>query len=91
MVNIKTLLPDLKELVKELDEDLLARATGNAEIDAGLREAFHQIEKGGRTAQAYRGLAGGLSGSGGGGVGARLRLCPLHGGQPSDRRVLAGG
>ena len=53
MVNIKTLLPDLKELVKELDEDLLARATGNAEIDAGLREAFHQIEKGGRTAQAY--------------------------------------
>ena len=53
MVNIKTLLPDLKELVKELDEDLLARATGNAEIDAGLREAFPQIEKGGRTAQAY--------------------------------------
>ena len=53
MVNIKTLLPDLQELVKELDEDLLARATGNAEIDAGLREAFHQIEKGGRTAQAY--------------------------------------
>ena len=53
MVNIKTLLPDLKELVKELDEDLLARAIGNPEIDAGLREAFHQIEKGGRTAQAY--------------------------------------
>ena len=25
----------------------------NAEIDAGLREAFHQIEKGGRTAQAF--------------------------------------
>ena len=53
MVNIKTLLPDLKELVKELDEDLLARAIGNPEIDAGLREAFTQIEKGGRTAQAY--------------------------------------
>ena len=53
MVNIKTLLPDLKELVKELDEDLLARATGNPEIDAGLRQAFTQIEKGGRTAQAY--------------------------------------
>src|SRR5271157_597257 len=53
MVNIKTLLPDLKELVKELDEDLLARATANPEIDAGLRLAFTQIEKGGRTAQAY--------------------------------------
>jgi hypothetical protein len=53
MVNIKTLLPDLKELVGELAEDLLARATENADIDAGLREAFKQIEKGGRTAQAY--------------------------------------
>jgi len=53
MVNIKTLLLDLKELVKQLDEDLLARAIGNPEIDAGLLEAFHQIEKGGRTAQAY--------------------------------------
>jgi hypothetical protein len=53
MITIKTLLPDLKELVKELDEDLLARAIGNPEIDAGLREAFTQIEKGGRTAQAY--------------------------------------
>ena len=53
MVNIKILLPDLKRLVQELDEDLLARATGNIEIDAGLRDAFHQIEKGGRTAQAY--------------------------------------
>ena len=53
MVNIKTLLPELKELVKELDEDLLARATANPEIDAGLRQAFHQIEKGGRTAEAY--------------------------------------
>jgi len=53
MVNIKTLLPDLKELVGELAEDLLARSTENAEIDAGLREAFGQIEKGGRTAQAF--------------------------------------
>src|SRR5438132_14255124 len=53
MVNIKTLLPDLKELVGELAEDLLARASENAEIDAGLRQAFKQIEKGGRTAQAY--------------------------------------
>src|SRR5208337_1069779 len=46
-------LPDLKELVKKLDEDLLVRAIGNPEIDAGLQEAFHQIEKGGRTAQTY--------------------------------------
>ena len=53
MVNTKTLLPDLKKLVGELAEDLLARATEIAEIDAGLREAFKQIEKGGRTAQAY--------------------------------------
>ncbi len=53
MVSIKTLLPELKKLVVELAEDLLARSTENAEIDAGLREAFTQIEKGGRTAQAF--------------------------------------
>src|SRR6516165_1727347 len=53
MVHIKTLLPELKELVRELAEDLLARSTENAEIDAGLRQAFQQIEKGGRTAQAF--------------------------------------
>jgi hypothetical protein len=53
MVNIKTLLPDLKKLVQALNEDLLVRATENAEIDAGLRGAFSQIVKGGRTAQAF--------------------------------------
>src|SRR5438876_11352359 len=53
MVPVKTLLPDLKDLVGELAEDLLARATENAEIDAGLRLAFQQVEKGGRTAQAF--------------------------------------
>ena len=53
MVNIKTLLPDLKDLVTELDEDLLARAQQDDKIDAGLREAFEQVEKGGRTAQAF--------------------------------------
>jgi len=52
-MNIKTLLPELKKLVTELSEDLLARSTATAEIDAGLREAYTQIEKGGRTAQAY--------------------------------------
>ena len=53
MVNIKTLLPELKKLVTELSEDLLARSTASAEIDAGLREAYTQIEKGGRTADAF--------------------------------------
>lgn len=53
MVQIKTLLPELRKLVTELSEDLLTRATNDVAIDAGLREAFHQIEEGGRTAQAY--------------------------------------
>jgi hypothetical protein len=53
VVNIKTLLPDLKDLVTELDEDLLARAQQDDKIDAGLRDAFEQVEKGGRTAQAF--------------------------------------
>jgi hypothetical protein len=52
-MHVKTLLPDLKNLVAELAEDLLARAQQDAKIDAGLREAFQQIEKGGRTAQAF--------------------------------------
>ena len=49
----KSLLPDLKQLVSDLAEDLLARAIDNAKIDAGLRQAFDQIEKAGRTAQAF--------------------------------------
>lgn len=53
MVHIKTLLPELKKLVVEVAEDLLDRSTENSEIDAGLRKAFSQIEKGGRTAQAF--------------------------------------
>jgi hypothetical protein len=53
MVDIKTLLPELKEQVGLLVEDLLVRATRDAGLDAGLRQAFMQIEKGGRTAQAY--------------------------------------
>lgn len=53
MVPIKTLLPELKKLVVELADDLLVRSTESAEIDAGLREAYGQIEKGGRTAQAF--------------------------------------
>jgi len=53
MVNIKTLLPELRALVTDLAEDLLARSTEDDKIDAGLRDAFKQIEKGGRTAQAF--------------------------------------
>ncbi len=53
MVDIKTLLPDLRKLVTKLAEDLLVRSKGDAKIDAGLRDAFHQIEGGGRTAQAF--------------------------------------
>ena len=53
MVPIKALLPDFKNLVTELDEDLLARAQQDDKIDTGLREAFRQVEKGGRTAQAF--------------------------------------
>jgi hypothetical protein len=53
MTPIKTLLPELRQVVVELAEDLLGRSTENAQIDAGLREAYGQIEKGGRTAQAF--------------------------------------
>ena len=53
MVDIKTLLPELKKLVIELFEDLLARSTETANVDAGLREAYTQIEKGGRTADPF--------------------------------------
>lgn len=43
----------LQPLVRLLADDLLSRAAENAAIDAGLRQAFRQIEKGGRTAQAF--------------------------------------
>ena len=53
MVNITTLLPELRALVTDLAEDLLARSNADTKIDAGLRDAFKQIEKSGRTAQAF--------------------------------------
>ena len=53
MVQIKSLLPELRYLVGELVEDLLARSTSDGKIDAGMKEAFQQIEKGGRTAQTF--------------------------------------
>ena len=37
MVNIKSLLPELRELVGELAEDLLARSTSDATVNAGLK------------------------------------------------------
>ena len=55
-MNIKTLLASLKKLVTDLSEDLLARSMANAEVDAGLREAYTQIEKGGRTADPFEGV-----------------------------------
>ncbi|MCZ2341283.1 MAG: BREX-2 system adenine-specific DNA-methyltransferase PglX [Bacteroidales bacterium] len=53
MFAIKTLLPELRKLVGELAEDLLARSTHDAAIHARLREAFQQIERSGRSAQAF--------------------------------------
>jgi hypothetical protein len=53
MIDVKKLLPDLRKLVAEMSDDLLRRAIDHADIDSGLREAFQQIEKGGRTAQAF--------------------------------------
>jgi len=58
MLDIKTLLPELKKLVTDLSEDLLARSMAkndpySAKVDTGLREAYAQIEKGGRTADAF--------------------------------------
>ena len=51
-LNIKQLLPELKKLVTQLFDDLLERVHADAKVNAGLKEAFQQIEKGGRTAQA---------------------------------------
>lgn len=53
MLNIKTLLPELRGLVKHLAEDLLVRSTADAESDAGLREAHRKIKVGGRTDQSF--------------------------------------
>jgi hypothetical protein len=52
-LDITTLLPELRLLVTDLSEDLLARVNTNPEINAGLNDAFKQIKKGGRTGQAY--------------------------------------
>ncbi|AGA26318.1 BREX-2 system adenine-specific DNA-methyltransferase PglX [Singulisphaera acidiphila] len=53
MVYIKTLLPELRGVVKDLAEDLLVRSMTDAESDAGLREAHRKIKESGRTAQSF--------------------------------------
>lgn len=52
-MEIKSLLPELKRLVSDLSEDLLQRSMAQPEVESGLREAYAQIEKGGRTADAF--------------------------------------
>lgn len=53
MVDIRTLLPELRGLVGELAEDLLQRATTVPEIDTLLRKGHEKVKDGGRTAQSY--------------------------------------
>jgi hypothetical protein len=52
-LEIKQLLPELKKLVTQLSEDLLNRVIADDAINMGLKEAFAQVCKDGRTAQAY--------------------------------------
>lgn len=53
MVNIKTLLPELKALVKNLAEDLLVRVTADTEVNTGLQRVYQKIKECGRIAQGY--------------------------------------
>jgi len=53
MVNIKTLLPELRALVTELAEDLLQRALTIADIDTFLRKGYQKIKEGGRSGQGF--------------------------------------
>ena len=54
MVDIKTLLPELRALVTDLGEDMLARVTTvEASKDAMLRVEYQKIKEGGRIAQSY--------------------------------------
>ena len=53
MIDINSLLPELQSLAKQLTEDMLQRVENDTEINSGLQSAYTQIEKGGRTAQAY--------------------------------------
>lgn len=53
MIDIKILLPELRKLVHELSEDLLTRVSNDSALNAGLQEAYKQIEKGGRASDPY--------------------------------------
>ncbi len=46
MVNIKTLLPELKALVTALAEDLLSRVTEDTELDGRLRDGLPANQEG---------------------------------------------
>ena len=52
-LDIKTLLPELRSLVTDLSEDLLARVNADTATNARLKEAFGKIEKSGRTGQPF--------------------------------------
>ena len=58
MVDIDELLPELRNFVETLTEDMRNRVADNSEIQAGLNHAYKQIEKGGRTAQAFESWLG---------------------------------
>ena len=80
------LLADLQRLVKSLKADLLERSREVPEVDAGLRAAHRAIAERRPHGAGVRGLARRLPGTGGGGLGAGLRLRPVHGGQRPHRR-----
>lgn len=53
MVDVRTLLPELRSLVHDLSEDLLERTTTDPQTDDRLHGEFLKIKDGGRTAQSY--------------------------------------
>lgn len=53
MVEIKKMLPELRELVKMLAEDLLQRAINEQAIDQKLRTGYQPIKESGRTSQGF--------------------------------------
>ncbi|MGL4419375.1 MAG: BREX-2 system adenine-specific DNA-methyltransferase PglX [Gemmataceae bacterium] len=53
MVDIKKMLPELRDQVKMLGEDLLQRATTETEIDRKLRDGYQIIKDGGRSSQGF--------------------------------------
>ena len=84
------LLADLQRLVQYLKADLLERLREVPEVDAGLRAAHQAIAERRPHGAGVRGLARRLPRTGGGGLGAGLRLRALPGGQRPDRRDLPG-